>query len=230
MNFSGIYKIVNTITNKFYIGSAANCYKRWAAHKSYLNNNHHHSQHLQNAWNKYGVENFKFEIIEKCEKENLILREQYFINSLNPEYNICPIAGTSAGRKLTEEHKKKLSISNTGQKRSEQTKMNVSKGLKKINHRPSDAVLKANAERMKGNKYRLGIKHTDERKYQISIFMKNRIITDKHKLNIGLGHKKLEKWPHGCSCQCSNCKDKRNSLRRNYRNNLKGNVPWQLCN
>ena len=42
----GIYKIVNSINNKIYVGSAKNIKKRWSAHKSDLNKNKHHNKHL----------------------------------------------------------------------------------------------------------------------------------------------------------------------------------------
>ena len=61
---SGIYRILNTITGKGYVGSASDSYHRFAEHKTILRQNRHHSSHLQHAWNKYGESNFKFEIIE----------------------------------------------------------------------------------------------------------------------------------------------------------------------
>ena len=62
---SGIYKILNIINNKIYIGSAVNIDRRWSEHKSLLTNNKHHSKYLQNSFNKYGTENFLFEVVEK---------------------------------------------------------------------------------------------------------------------------------------------------------------------
>jgi len=53
---SGIYQIKNTLNGKFYVGSAVNIKQRWSTHISSLNKNNHHSGHLQNAWNKYGVD------------------------------------------------------------------------------------------------------------------------------------------------------------------------------
>ena len=61
----GIYKITNKQNDKFYIGSSTNIEMRWYAHKSYLRRNVHANQHLQNAWNKYGEDNFIFSILPK---------------------------------------------------------------------------------------------------------------------------------------------------------------------
>jgi group I intron endonuclease len=109
-NKSGIYKIENLINGKCYIGSASNFSKRWRNHKCLLSNNKHHSIHLQRAWNKYGQQNFKFEILLCCEKEELIEKEQIHINMIEPEYNICLIAGNSLGSKRSKETCKKLSF------------------------------------------------------------------------------------------------------------------------
>jgi len=113
MDNKGIYKIFNLVNNKIYIGSASSnggFRKRWNEHKSDLNRNVHHNKHLQLSWNKYGSDNFKFEIIELINDTSLILeREQYYLDNLKPDYNICKIAGNTLGVKLSEEHKKKIS-------------------------------------------------------------------------------------------------------------------------
>lgn len=77
---SGIYRIINKVNDKMYIGSSYNLEKRLASHISMLINNKHHSIHLQNAYNKYGDDNFDFEVLEECEREFLLDREQYYLN------------------------------------------------------------------------------------------------------------------------------------------------------
>ena len=89
----GIYRIRNLINNKVYIGSTKNMKLRWAKHKALLRHNKHQNTHLQSAWNKYGEDAFVFEVIEECKTEDLISREQFFIDSLNPDYNQTAIAG-----------------------------------------------------------------------------------------------------------------------------------------
>ena len=124
---SGIYKIINLINGKIYVGSAVNFKNLFKLHLTRLKSNKHHSSILQNSWNKYGGENFKFEIIEECDKLDLIKREQYYIDTLKPFYNICKIAGNSLGRVVTDETREKLKKSSTGRKHSNETKEKISK-------------------------------------------------------------------------------------------------------
>jgi group I intron endonuclease len=80
----GVYKITNMINDKIYVGSSNDVHKRWSQHKTYLNINKHKNIHLQNAWNLYGSQNFKFEVIEECLPEIQFEREQHYLNTLNP--------------------------------------------------------------------------------------------------------------------------------------------------
>lgn len=97
----GIYKISNKVNNKFYIGSSEGIEKRWYQHKSYLKKNTHPNQKLQNSFNKHGEENFIFEVLEECEVERLIEREQYYIDILKPQFNIREIAVSNKGIKIS---------------------------------------------------------------------------------------------------------------------------------
>lgn len=92
----GVYSITNTVNNKIYIGSSVDIYGRWVNHELNLNKNTHHNSYLQRAWNKYGKENFKFEIIEKCPKDKRIEVEQkwyeyYKSGDRKYGYNMCEV-------------------------------------------------------------------------------------------------------------------------------------------
>lgn len=122
---SCIYKITNKINSKFYIGSAVNLYNRIKLHKNNLQNNKHHSKYLQNSFNKHGIDNFIIDIIEIVDKDNLIYREQYWLDKESPHYNICKIAHSKLYIKLSDETKLKMKISSTGKKASEETKNKI---------------------------------------------------------------------------------------------------------
>ena len=59
-----IYKIRNLLDNKFYVGSTTNTRERFRTHRNKLRGNRHHCAHLQSAWNRYGEDIFKFEVIQ----------------------------------------------------------------------------------------------------------------------------------------------------------------------
>jgi len=127
---SGIYKITNIVNNHAYVGSATNVKRRWIEHKSKLSLNKHGNSHLQNAYNKYGSENFEFSILEDVvDNDKLLEREQFYIDTLNPEYNIRKIAENNFGLKHSQESKNKISNSGKGKTRSGQTKQRISEAL-----------------------------------------------------------------------------------------------------
>lgn len=95
---SGIYKIVNLITGKTYVGSAKNLRKRFTSHVSSLRHGKN-SPHLQNAWNAYPAECFSFLLLELCSPDEMLVREQHYIDKLKTTdraigYNICREAGS----------------------------------------------------------------------------------------------------------------------------------------
>lgn len=82
---SGVYKITNTITGDFYIGSSRDIRDRWVKHKSPSRWAYCSNSKLYKDMAQFGVASFKFEIIE--ETDNLKEREQYYIEQLKPNYN-----------------------------------------------------------------------------------------------------------------------------------------------
>jgi group I intron endonuclease len=112
MFISGIYKITNIITNDSYIGSAVNLNSRKRTHFANMNLCKHPNKHLQSSYNKYGKDNFTFEILAKCPKEYLLKLEQFFIDIFNPTFNKRKQVNSNLGLVLTEEHKQKISESN----------------------------------------------------------------------------------------------------------------------
>jgi len=77
---SGIYEIKNIKNNKRYIGSSYQLKYRKRNHFNKLRNNNHPNIYLQKAYNKYGLENFEWRIIEYCNKEQFHEKETYWID------------------------------------------------------------------------------------------------------------------------------------------------------
>lgn len=106
----GIYIITNLINGHRYIGSSNDLYSRLKRHRWELRNNDHVNAHLQNAWNKYGEDNFEYGILEYCSVDNKLKRENFYVNLLKPEYNINGV-DLSSMDKHSEETKSKISES-----------------------------------------------------------------------------------------------------------------------
>lgn len=107
---TGVYQIRNKINGKCYVGSTSRGFdERWCEHIKELRNGRHCNRHLQNAWKKYGEAAFAFEVLETCSPGLCIAREQHYLDSLRPEYNICTIAGSTSGYRHSETTKKMLS-------------------------------------------------------------------------------------------------------------------------
>jgi group I intron endonuclease len=113
---SGIYQIRNLRNGKRYIGSAVCFRKRWAVHGSGFKNGNHPNRFLMRSWSEHGSDAFVFEIIETCAVEDLIQREQHWIDSACPEYNLSPTAGNCLGVRHSEETRRKRSELNRGNK------------------------------------------------------------------------------------------------------------------
>lgn len=80
----GVYKITNLANDKFYIGSSKDLVQRERRHFSQLRNGTHVNRHLQRAFDKYGEQNFKFEVLEYViDISTLLQREQHYIDSLD---------------------------------------------------------------------------------------------------------------------------------------------------
>jgi len=99
-----------------YIGSSVNLPHRKDCHLHSLRNNRHCNIKLQNYYNKYGEEVLFFKVLLICSPDELVDAEQYFINTYKPFFNICPIAQSPRGRKLSDEHKRKIGLSKIGNK------------------------------------------------------------------------------------------------------------------
>jgi hypothetical protein len=101
-NKSGIYRWNNLVTGSSYVGSSINLTNRLSNYYSlaYLKKRvKKGSSIINNSLLKYGYNNFSLDIIEYCEPSVLIKREQYYLDTLKPKYNILKKAGSSLGFK-----------------------------------------------------------------------------------------------------------------------------------
>ena len=92
---TGIYKITCLANNKSYIGQSVSIKRRWATHKRELAAGTHYNEYLQRAYNKYGKDNFTYEILELCSKDKLNEREQFYVaifDTFKNGYN-CDLGG-----------------------------------------------------------------------------------------------------------------------------------------
>lgn len=200
--WSGIYMILNTINNKYYIGSAVHFRLRWNTHESNLNLNKHPNRYLQSAWNKYGAENFLFVALQAVEdKSKLTDIEQNWLDwtkcfDREIGYNARPIANSNIGKTFvwTKEQIEKRAAANRGKKRSAETNRNNSL-------------------------CRIGKPLSKEHKKNVGLAGIGRITSEETKIKIGLANRKKDKWPHelGRRCKCRECNDKKNQIRKDSR-------------
>lgn len=100
---TGVYRIVNLITGRSYYGSTrcrGGFGRRWSQHRDSLKRKICTNAKLQAAWNKYGKEHFIFEIVEICQPENCIEREQWYLDNVIQwgfDYNVRKIAESNIG-------------------------------------------------------------------------------------------------------------------------------------
>ena len=180
----GIYKITNNINNKSYIGQSVNINDRLSWHKELLQHNNHPNIHLQNSVNKYGFENFRFEIIEECDKDDLSIRERYWIshyNSMNEGYNMISGGENIPGWQQTDEVRNKISKAlklNNGMKRPdvakransdriwyEESRRKASESRRRV-HRENPNIGKEQSKRMKEfNKGRIWVNNGERNNY-----------------------------------------------------------------
>ena len=182
---SGIYLITNVVNGKVYVGSSTNLKKRRNDHFSDLKRGRHGNPHLQSAYRKYGKDALSFQILEYCSTEDLVIREDWWIDlldAMNPDkgYNLLSAdrrgANGMTGKKHSDETRAKMSAAHKGNKNSlghkhsDETRAKMSAAKKgKPNGRKHSEETKAkmSAARM-GNQHTLGHKHSDETRAKMS--------------------------------------------------------------
>lgn len=126
----GIYKIENKVNGKVYIGQSVDIEKRWKTESNIRPN-----KHFDNAWVKYGPENFEFSILKECDKEDLNQLEFFFqcaYASFCPKYGYNVAIGWTNGWKAVNEKIRKGEINHPMKNHiwTEEQKLNMSNGRK----------------------------------------------------------------------------------------------------
>lgn len=148
---SAVYEIINTITNKRYIGSSVKVDQRQYAHFWMLSQDIHDNCLLQADYNEYGASAFDFHILEYVEEDELRTVEQRYLDATEDKYNIGKYAASggydldnhprseeirqklreaSTGRYYSPETRKKIGLANLGRKRSPETRKKMSDARK----------------------------------------------------------------------------------------------------
>jgi len=153
---SGIYQIKNKVNNKIYIGKSKDIEGRWQCHFRLLESNRHYNDHLQNAYNRYGADNFETAILYYVDEDKLDVAEMCAIYTFGSDqedkgYNLTiggdgvnysllteetkikrnkAVSDALIGRKLSDEHKENMFHQGMlGKKHSEESKKKMSDAL-----------------------------------------------------------------------------------------------------
>lgn len=155
MKKSGIYRIKNIITGDCYVGSSVNIEKRLRDHQRLFRLGLHNNAYMQNSYNKYGVDAFVYNVLDYC--ENILEREQMYIDTGAFKFNICKVAACPPSQKgkkrsaetlaklsaahkgivygpMSEEHKAKISAAQIGKIIPDEQKAKISATLKSRRH------------------------------------------------------------------------------------------------
>ena len=184
----GIYMIENLVNGKIYIGQGLDIEKRWKDHKYGLRGNYHENKHLQNAWNKYGEDNFEFTIICECSENQLNTMEEYYIFELMSyelDFGYNKSYGGGSGRP-TEEIRKKIS---------ESTKiaMNRPEIRKKMSENNGSRRPEV---RKKMSEYRKGTTLSEETRKKLSESHKGRTLLEETKKKLSENNARYWKGKH----------------------------------
>jgi group I intron endonuclease len=187
MLLAGIYAITNTLNGKRYIGSAVQFKQRWKKHRTMLRGGYHTCPRLQAAWNKYGEEAFRFDVLEVIPVwETLLLREQAWIDQQKPEYNHCPVAGSRLGTKASPDTRAKIGAAHKGRRLSDEAKARISAA--------NTGKVRSAEARAKVSAARKGKPLSPEQVAK----MRGRKLSEEHKAAIAAGLKAAGRKPPPC--------------------------------
>lgn len=200
-----VYRIANKVNGKLYVGSTSDFARRRSQHLFRLRDGKHHSKHLQSAFDLYGEDSFGFEVIEECDDECVVEREQFWIDTLgvtDPKvgYNKAKTVGYNPGCPHTIETKRLMSEQRRGRvtdrqiaaiRKSAESRRGLSRpkevgekiSIALAGHSVSEETRKKISEKV------TGLKHTEETKRKIAAALTARSLSEETKAKISLFHK-----------------------------------------
>jgi group I intron endonuclease len=192
----GVYQILNLVNGKRYIGQSIDLLRRKNDHMSSLRNGKHWNTYLQNSFNKYGEENFLFNILIYCENFELVKYETFFDNfykNLGLSYNIRKITESNKGMKYerSEEYCKNVSSWLTGRNVSEETRQKLRENHKDNSGEKNGFFGKKHTEETR-DKISSGVKRHLENNSPPMLGRKHSDDTKKKISNAGMGRKASE--------------------------------------
>jgi len=156
------YKILNHVSNTFYIGSSTNLYRRWEQHKTDLNGKRHKNKQLQASWDKHGADAFVFIRLEVfANNEDMHKSETALINHHIKNPLCCNTALHALYPMLGKTHTEKTKALMS---KKVQTALSEGRGGKFI---PNEKTRQKMSESLKGNTCAKGYKRTDAEKEAI---------------------------------------------------------------
>ena len=202
----GIYAIINTVNSKRYIGSSVDLEQRRKEHWRALMRGDHDNTHLQRSANKHGVGAFVFEVLETCGIDELISREQCYLDESQPEYNMLPRAHSMLGTRMSEAVKEKISRAlrgrsspMKGKRHTEAAKLKMSRSQKGNRHlwghkHSLESRAKMSRSHLGQPAPNKGQSHSAETRAKISATLKGRPQSDSHRMRRAETMKGNQNW------------------------------------
>ena len=142
---TGVYAIRHKVSGRVYVGSSLDVHGRWSSHTKALIKGRHHSVHLQRAWTKYGSDAFEFVVLEWCDADERVAREQVYIDLYRASdrahgFNMSPradsptsspevaakVSASLMGRTLSVAHRANMATAQRGKTVSAETRAKMS--------------------------------------------------------------------------------------------------------
>lgn len=169
----GVYRMFNLLSGNSYVGSSKSVSMRISSHGTRLKSGYKDNVRIRKDLELYGIDSFKFEVLEYCDEPSMKDREQYYFDLIKPFYNAWPTVYSAKGRSYTQEQLKSfigIKRSPFKDKKSRSAKMKLAWEKRKL--RPDYKDWIENLRKMKTGK-----KFSEELKNKLSLSRRGRIVS-----------------------------------------------------